>query len=284
MEPEIGRTYRVVIEQEFENPWIGKQGGGRIGSVDVAVPGARRGEAYELKVVSVAINPWTKRPQARVEILSGRPESSDRARFQSPPTSAFDLLDPSTLERLGQGFHRVGDHYLNIKKRPRSRIVQTEAWTWSAGGGIDRRKPHQEDRSFVLGLTHAGTPHRIRGMLGYWHISSRDELVVVLSDSRDVDATVCLLERKPLPGDREAVAWFCLQCSRLLKRYDYDSAQTGPDDDGPLFDSLQLHDWIREFNGSARVRVCPECGAEHPPAYDFNPAFDDPGALADSHW
>ncbi len=69
--PEIGQAYEVVIGEEIDNQWTGPLGIGTIGGVRVVVPKARRGERLTVRVTGVALDPWTKRPEARFEIVTG---------------------------------------------------------------------------------------------------------------------------------------------------------------------------------------------------------------------
>lgn len=267
MEPEVGRSYRVVIEHELENPWIGKNGAAHIGEVDVAIPNAKSGEAYEVRVLGVAVNPWTKRRQARVEILDG----ARRSPLAALEALVVDFASPESLGALGDGFRKVGDHYVLVKRRPRAELAADRAYIVGEEG-IAEVPPF----SAGLRINRAGVPHRMRLLHGYWHINPRDELVLLQPEVGTDDVTVVMIEKAPTRGEVEAIAWFCLGCAAPLHRVEYPSNADG----GPLFDAAAEGDSVAAFNADVALRTCRRCGAVHPLAYRVVPALNPPDAEA----
>jgi hypothetical protein len=260
MEPKPGERHRVVIETEFENPWIGKNGGGQIGEAQYAIPNAKVGEVYDVRVISVGLNPWTRKRQAKLEILE-RPAGGERA-VEKPrgPELTVDFASAESLARFGPGFRHVGDHYILVKRRPWAELEADEQQLWTAQG-------IQRLRGFTSGVrvTHAGTPHRNRLLHGFWHINARDEVVIVFRHEGERDGTVVMVEVSPRPGDEEAIAWFCQECGTELYRRSFASARAGE----PLFDATLENEAITAFNADRALRTCNGCGTLHPLGFRF---------------
>lgn len=69
MAVEAGNTYDIVIEEELSNEWTGAQGIVHMGDVDIAIPNAKKGQAFKVKVVRIESNQWTGKKQAVIEQL-----------------------------------------------------------------------------------------------------------------------------------------------------------------------------------------------------------------------
>jgi hypothetical protein len=76
--PEIGRTYDVVIGEVLDTEWTGPLGIATIGGVRVVVPKAGQGERLSVRVTGVVLDPWTGRPEARFELVTGGPDEALR--------------------------------------------------------------------------------------------------------------------------------------------------------------------------------------------------------------
>jgi len=66
---QIGETYEITIVEEIDNPFIGPNGVVRIGNVGVRIPNAKKGETYRVKILSIAMNNFTGRPEATIQKL-----------------------------------------------------------------------------------------------------------------------------------------------------------------------------------------------------------------------
>ena len=66
---QIGQTYEITIVEEIDSPFIGPNGVVRIGNVGVRIPKAKKGETYRVKILSIAMNNFTGRPEATIQKL-----------------------------------------------------------------------------------------------------------------------------------------------------------------------------------------------------------------------
>jgi hypothetical protein len=271
MEPKPGEQHRVVIETEFENPWIGKNGGGQIGEAQYRIPNAKVGEVYEVRVVGVELNPWTKKREAKLEVLERPSAPNGSAERPRLPEIAIDFASAASLANFGPGFRHIGDLYMMVKHRTLAELEQDESQLWSKTG-------IQRSRGFTSGIrvTPAGTPHRNRLIHGHWHINARDEVAIVFRREGDEDATVVMVEASPRPGDKEALAWFCQRCAAELFRREFTSARAGE----PLFADTGENDAVTTFNADLTLRTCKQCGQVHPLAFRFATQLNTPAEEA----
>ena len=133
------------------------------------------------------------------------------------------------------------------------------------------------DRSdYGMYVVSGGTPHHTTGMFGYWHINDVDEAYIRIppasGDPAD-DMTLIIMQRKPRPGEQDMFAWYCKNCLELLYCEVFDSGNLNEGFPGLW---RAEHEAIRRFNADPTLRVCRECGTQHPLAYRFWAASNTP--------
>lgn len=124
-----------------------------------------------------------------------------------------------------------------------------------------------EPRSDVQ-FTQPLVPHHSEHIYGFWHINDQQEMVMNLKLDDNRRLTV-LIEGFPERGRKDRFAWFCLECLNPLYMVEVETGKVGL---GGYY-AVQ-EDGFAVFNGDNAVRICSECGAEHPVAYSIFPWAD----------
>ena len=138
-------------------------------------------------------------------------------------------------------------------------------WEKVAGGVV--RIP-VEGKTYLMHMIHAGTPHHIDHLFGYWRICDLDTIYVRTVQGDDADYMLAVggnLDAYRADG----LAWYCPQCANELVRHSVAVSRARWRD----FWDRQLT-LVRAFNADEGVRTCPECGHLHPPGFGFDPADD----------
>jgi hypothetical protein len=191
---------------------------------------------------------------------------TDIAALAAKMHESVDLSDPKEVEKFnGFGFGSVGDTYIALRQSPTAELLERSNGTLEIGpkGMV---VPPRDD--FGLHVVYSGTPHHTRHLFGYWHINDVDEAYVKIPGSGPEElGTLCIFMRHPRPGERDMFAWYCEECVTLLFCHVFDSGNTRP---GDFIAVIQAEDEaIRTFNSDRSLRICKECGTEHPLAYRF---------------
>jgi hypothetical protein len=61
---EKGKEYEITITGEENNPFVGAFGYATIGTIEVDISGATKGEKYKIKVTDIKFNTFTSKDQA----------------------------------------------------------------------------------------------------------------------------------------------------------------------------------------------------------------------------
>jgi len=178
--------------------------------------------------------------------------------------TTVDLSDPDEVEKFtGTGFKEIAGHFMAVHRLPTVMWENNDAVELGAKGIV----PWGADRTKLgMHITHAGTPHHIPHGFGFWHINDADEVYIwTPGDGPDGIATLVIIERLRNPGERDMFAWYCQNCLNLLHCVAY------PSGDLPSLGwpgSAEAEGVaVAEFNNTPGLRVCKECGTEHPMAY-----------------
>lgn len=192
--------------------------------------------------------------------------TDELADFASAMRTAVDLSDLEEVEKFtGTGFRWAAGHMIAVQRLPMF------AWADGGGGpvelGPDGFKPWAIDRSKPgLYITPAGTPHHVPRGYGYWHVNPADEIYVWSVGATPQDfMNMVVLERERRPGEQDKIAWYCPNCTSLVH------AVTVTCGENPKLAWDQTvaveREAVRDFNRNQKLRICGECGTEHPPAY-----------------
>lgn len=169
-----------------------------------------------------------------------------------------DLHDERELRKF-LGFTPLGENLIGIRRRATRLMEEDSLEIGPKGIIVPRRDP------FGLYIIYGGTPHHTRHLFGYWHINDVDEVYITVGGkSPDDEATRIILMRMPRPGERDMFAWYCEQCVTLLYCFVYDTGNLG-------FEGFWRaeNEAVRTFNSDRKLRICPNCGWEHPLGYRF---------------
>lgn len=190
--------------------------------------------------------------------------TTDLAELAYQMHTSLDLTDHEEVEKFnGLGFKRIAGHYMAIHRLPMFMWTSNDTVELGPKGivpwGGDKTKPG-------LHITYGGTPHHVPHGYGYWHINDVDEIYLwAPAPSPNEFMTLVIVERDRLPGERDMFAWYCQQCQNLLYCYVYESGDNAHlGFEGSVSAELKA---VRTFNGDRELRLCNECGAEHPLAY-----------------
>lgn len=138
---------------------------------------------------------------------------------------------------------------------------------WERHNGAPMALPRSP---YVLHNVAAGMPHRLDHTFGLWRISDIDTIFLKNEDGGKINYTFMLATGSPLYRS-DHVAWYCNACQTELKNATFETKRFGID---------AFWDWalkeVRAFNGDAKARTCPACGAIHGPAYGLSAAGDTP--------
>ena len=170
----------------------------------------------------------------------------------------IDFTDPKSVKKY-IGFTPMGENLVGIRQRS---TQQMEDDTLELGpNGIQQVKKDRLGAYVIFG----GTPHHTRGIFGYWHINDVDEIYITMGGEQPEDpATRLLIMRYPRPGERDMFAWYCEQCLALMHCAVQETGRLG-------FETFWRaeSEAVREFNASPTLRLCRNCGWQHPLGYRF---------------
>jgi len=191
-----------------------------------------------------------------------------------------DLTDMDAIEKFnGTGFNLIGENYYSVRPVPPAWLAQVAEDVLEIGPKGIVSCPTET----IMQVTFGGTPHHVRHQFGYWHINDVDEVMLWQYGKTPEDqATVFLMMRAPRPGERDMFAWYCEKCLNLLYCSVYDSGNKV--DDG--WDGVMAAERVAIdiFNNDQDLRICKECGAEHPLGYSSDWDLDAAPEEVEARW
>ncbi|MBV9119949.1 MAG: hypothetical protein JOZ39_04525 [Chloroflexi bacterium] len=191
----------------------------------------------------------------------------DLAELAQKMNESIDVTDEEEVKKYLTGFQNIGENFVGIRRR---KITDPTNKTYQIGP-----KGVIESQQDLVGMSviYSGTPHHTRGMFGYWHINDVDEIYFRLPNQTHEDITVCILMRRPKPGERDMFAWYCQKCSTLLHCFVFPSGDRGATIQN-IWEAEATA--VTEFNADPKNRRCVNCGTEHPLGYRFYAPLNTP--------
>jgi len=195
----------------------------------------------------------------------------------------WDFLNDQVLKHFST-FKVAGHNIYGLRRR----LIDSTGMNDPKKGNISRflelgpkgiSEGHQNPLN--MRVTTAGTPHRVMHNFGYWHINDKDELYLpVPGRTAEELGYYVILMGLPKGKETDSFAWYCEDCSTLLYDHVIDTGTVG------LAGFWKgEREAVNTYNGSLKLRTCPECGHLNPLGYCWNKAKDTPAeAEARLHW
>ncbi len=161
-------------------------------------------------------------------------------------------------------WHKTDDYFIWTTLRPAQEPPLT-LWELRPEGVL--RIP---DSRMTFHQTPASTPHHFDHLFGYWRECDTD-LVSVRAVQPEGVHYALVIGGKPGSYTRDAISWICPKCAHVLARFE---VKTGPTGWSKLWEEEKGR--VGDFNADRKLRICTQCGFEHPLAYPFDPNKDSP--------
>jgi hypothetical protein len=127
-----------------------------------------------------------------------------------------------------------------------------------------------ERHPFELVVTTAGTPHHVTHNFGYWHINDMDEISFAVPAEQPGELGHTFIIQGTARGKEcDRFAWYCAQCVTLMYEVVFNTGEIGMEGFWRAERAA-----VNAYNADPALRRCPECGAENPLAYCWNPSKD----------
>jgi len=172
--------------------------------------------------------------------------------------SVAKYLIPLKASNSALGEWRVTHDYLIWTECRRAEEAPLVLWERYKDGVV--RIP---DGGSMLHIIHAGMPHHIERLFGYWRSCECDILWLRVQREGLVHHAMILGGSADVASENRLL-WVCPQCAATVKSVGLPSQKQNPRDFWRCESAA-----IEEFNSDAGIRTCGACGFTHPSGYAF---------------